>query len=304
MNGQQHNRTSCTRTLKGMNLPLDCAPSGEPSKHSIDRIPFLPEQLKPGAKVLERIVEMEDNKLISLEFTSLEALRYSYQHGNEKSDILYISLNGGPETDKLIPYLLCYLNNNKRWSIPGVRSDFSINKTKVGGSMILVGQSDIPISLLDSIATSEIILMPFINSNEPNGIWSIRRGENHPIVLSSKGVIGYFLTYRGQPYYFFSDHSDNVNVNNLSSSCAFGLGLFKTKQKATKFIESYMKDDETVVGVIEFRGYDLFQMLSYLDIASIDGEEYALTCQGMRAFELETLVSYADIAAFFKQTIS
>ena len=265
-----------------------------------DRIPFRPEQLKLGIGALESISEMEAQNLICWEFIPLALLEQANPQGDDESELLRLAEGRGAKTQKLLPYLLWFIHNPIRWPAPQLRSNFDKNEFQLGGSMVLVGCPYVPLYLLDTLSTSELILMPHITSRGPNGIWSIRRGEKHPLVIASTGAVGYFLTDEGQPDLFtMSSRPRSINTNAPSWACAHGLELFTTKCKATECAIRIREEEGRILNVTESRDYDLFRLLSHLDCAVIDEEDFAITTIGSCVLGGLNVKSTSEISAVF-----
>jgi hypothetical protein len=144
---------------------------------------------------LEELLSLEDQKVIQWKFVPIGAnVNIEPLSEDEQELSQVVNRNCGQKTQQLLPHLIAYLRIAGGWAKPYLRAKFDRSMFGIGGSKILVGHPVVPVYLLDSLATSELLIIPHIAATRPNGIWHIERGEQHPLVLAASKLAIWCLT--------------------------------------------------------------------------------------------------------------
>jgi len=264
------------------------------------RVPFRVEQLSANVEQLDEIVELEASRLIRWDFTPLSALAPSEQpDGDEELNLARLIGYGGLKAKKLLPYLVAYFRQYEGWPKPLLRSKFESTNFRIGGASVLIGRPTIPVHQLDVLTTSEIILVPYPTARGPNGIWRIRRGENHPLAIAAAHL---------RSCYCLVDDEEEPNIFHMLSptdlmgpsphSFATTLDLFFSRRKASAYAKTLQKDGVGKFRVIEMNGLPLLDLLSHLDLVSMeDGDEIALTPLGKITIGVDKLTTTDEVIA-------
>jgi hypothetical protein len=259
-----------------------------------DSIPFRPEQLAMEVDELEELVKMEEQGVIRWSFTPISDLTPKAPEYEDESEFKRLVSYRAAKTQKLFPYLLAFFSQSNPLKDMLLRYEHDDTRFFVNGSKIYVGCPRIHIGELDRVTTSEIVIAPHITARLPNGIWSIRRGKNHPILASSKGILGYALI----------DESGHLDISAMAKNdrffsptwtCARVLDLFTNKRKAVSWAKQLANDDQRTLTVLELKDNELINTLSLIDILFLDFDEYALTRTGLIALGSDYETSTLDL---------
>jgi len=258
-----------------------------------DRIPFRSEQLDADTE-FEKLIELEAQGVIRWDFTPLEELAQAAAEDDDEKELEEVATRHfSAKTLKLLPFLMDYFRKTRSWPRPMLRIEFEQTYFCYGGSIVKLGRPYIPIDMLDEVATSGILVMPHITARGPNGIMKIERGDKHPLVTASVGVMGYcVICENGEPDIAGRVDSDYRMAHRFYPK---EIDIFTTKRKAAARARLYTKDGDGLYDVRELNSSDVLSLLSQLDIVWINDQEHALTMPGSRIVETKTVSSAADI---------
>ncbi|HOE41833.1 MAG TPA: hypothetical protein PLB25_09430 [Rhodoferax sp.] len=247
----------------------------------MDRIPLRSGQLRCDIEDCEELLELEDRQIIRWKFTSMGV---APDVGLLSKDELELSevvdRYCGRKTRLLLPHLIAYLRQNGGWTKPYLRANFNKAMIGIGGTKVLVGRPTVPIRLLDSLPTSALLIVPHMSASGPNGIWTIERGEHHPLVLAaSKLRVHALFEQDGQPE-FYCRASINGDAGLCDSDSAKGIDLFTSLRAARKWIKQGVEDGEPCLIAKLLTPHELLSCLSRVDIASINLTDFAMTQRG------------------------
>jgi hypothetical protein len=268
-----------------------------------DQIPFRSEQLFADIERLKEIVALEKAGIIRWTFRPLTDLEpVTVLAGEDENELVRISqFRCGEKTRKLIPYIVAYFRQPERWPKPLLRHGLENNVGRVGGARILVGRPYIPTDELDKVTTSELVLIPHITSRGPNGIWTIHRGENHPLVSMSRAIGAFTIEDDpGEPA-IVSLVSDPAWFGCPSHTHAKALDIFKNKKAAAQWARELNKDEQFKVDVAEISGKRLLDLLSNLDVLLTENGEIALTHLGVVSTEAERISTSDEVLQLLKK---
>jgi hypothetical protein len=292
---------------QGKGYPWKSAISGIPLNHSATRfnrptdvIPFRPKQLYAEIEFLESLIELKNKEILHWEFIQLSDLPPVTAKGeNEREFTRLVPFTCGVKTQKLIPHILSYFRKKNQWPKPLLRTVSDKDEYQIGGTVILMGRPSIPIEQLDLISCSELIIVPHITARGPNGIWSIQRGNMHPVIKSSKGLSAYcVINEHGQPV-ILPMPTPNYGFDRPFWTKARVLDLFHSRSKATIWARKLSKDFQEKMSVIEINGQELLSLLSHTDLVFTGDNKYALTLSGRLMLEDDEICSETALVANF-----
>jgi len=260
---------------------------------------------------LEQIIDWHDNKVLSWEWIPLDEIAPdpSRWHDSVKDYYARKTQSWGKNTRKMLPYILEYVAG-KGISIDNVNHYFH-NKSEgyIDGTLIDVGIADLyHVQLLDRLEYSAVMFAPHITRKGPNGIWIIRRGEEHPVEKMYRDIKlytvawddSYGITIVGEDFY------DNF----------FELELCSTKRRAGYVKMRWEKarieeeDYQPIVSVVALEGSELLKAISAADVVYFDGTPLATTFEGCRSISYcyektqENPLNAAELAEIFRNCLN
>ena len=156
-----------------------------------------------------------------------------------------------------------------------------------------VGHPAVPIAMLDSVTTSELLIVPHISKGGPNGIWHIERGDRHPLVLAaSQWATWCHVNDDGQPSFFCTPGHDVLHIDSHS---AHGADLFTSIDGATAFADHINEDNEPKLAVKSLTTRELLSCLSRVDIACINQANFAVNHRGQSALGCKKIASTPEL---------
>lgn len=217
-----------------------------------DAIPLRPLQLGMHVESLEKLVELKAQGLIDWQFTPLSALTLSPPELEDEVYFERLMSRGGVKTRKLFPYLLAYFKQQTLQSGIVLRHSYDKIRYAVNGAQAFVGSPIVKIKLLDEITTSELVIMPHISARGPNGVWSIRRGANHPLTLAFTNISGYC---------YKDDEQGKPLILTLSKrelrpdwACARVVELFSSVAEAKVYAKNLIEDEVDESEIMQING--------------------------------------------------
>jgi len=147
--------------------------------------------------------------------------------------------------------------------------------------------------MLDSVTTSELLIVPHITATGPNGIWHIERGDRHPLVLAaSQWATWCHVDDDGQPSFFCTPGHDVLHIDSHS---AHGADLFTSIDGATAFADHINEDNEPKLAVKSLTTRELLSCLSRVDIACINQANFAVNHRGQSALGCKKIASTPEL---------
>lgn len=273
-------------------------PSAVRFKRPSDVIPLRMEQLGGHSDYAEDITDAHKNKILEWNFTPLSKLNTINIESSGQQEffdhLVRVMDYAGKDSKKLLLPLLSYFTKNKK-QIMSTRGREN-SSLQVDGSVILTGRPHIRVDALDGIDTHNVVAMPHITARGPNGVWTINRGENHPLVKEFSDIEMYILINNddGSPYF-----RENINGYNSANE----LLLFSSKEASDVYLneeseDESEKDDYTAVKII---GRDALDLISKFDVitthtksseksygSSLNIKEIPITLSGRLVSEVES----------------
>ena len=238
----------------------------------VDFIPFRAEQLKADVEQLEELVDLQEKRVIEWDFTPVSAIEGIDIENNQDYNTL-LRYFAGAKTRKILPLIVAYLHKGERWSELVLRSSVGINAFQIGGVLILMGCPSVPVCKLDVVTISEIVIMPHLTRRGPNGIWSIRRGEKHPLVEAVNDIKKYVVMVgNDSPLMTWFSEGDADGAQELE--------LYSDKEAASEYAVDIYEGYEDSVVIQEIKGRALLDLISHADLVTMNGESFALTHSG------------------------
>ena len=249
----------------------------------LDSLPFRAEQLSVAPDELEELVEAAKQGIVKWAMSPLPGLLDEDQLGPSGERFMRRMSHSGKKTRQVAAHVLAYMRPREHWF--GSRPNWDGTNITWGGCEILMGNPYVPVHWLDRLGVFELVIAPHISRRGPNGIWSIARGENHPLVKRLSAVEFFSLggVSGSPPQHLISvAHSDNFYDTLL-------VELYRTEEAANS-IEVDWGDDEPMI-VEKVSGDNLLALLATADIVSIDGDDYARSKRGKAAYDLDDVTT-------------
>lgn len=243
----------------------------------VDRLPFRLEQLATDVEGLEQIVEAEKDGLIKWAISPLPDLIDDDELGDSGAHFMRQAQYVGTKTRRMARHILAYMRPRERWF--GARAHWDRSDITWGGCRILIGTPYVPLHWLDRLDVFELVIAPHIGRRGPNGIWSIARSDNHPIVRRLMDV-EFFSHGWGD------DFEPLIIVQELDSDDEIYLvELFRNEAAAVKAAKDNYDDD--FPNVQRVSGDNLLALLATADVIQIDDRVFARSHQGKKVYELD-----------------
>ena len=251
-----------------------------------DRLPLRPEQLACDIEQLDALLALEEQQHIRWRFAPIAApvpLDALSSHELEFSEVL--NSNCGAKTRCLLQDLLLHFRQAGGWTQPYLRAH-SNNSFTVGGAKVLVGRPAILVHEFDTLATSALLIVPHRCARGPNGIWTIERSVQHPLVLAAAQLSIYGLFEEdGQPdFYIYGP-----------SITARGVDLFNTLERSRAFATEIHDEDNPMLKATALSPAELLSCLSRVDVAAINCRDFAITKRGQIALGCASVATTPEL---------
>lgn len=246
-----------------------------------DRIPLRPSQLGCSADDLMELLTLEDQRIIRWKFVPFGVTTSVKLMSKDELELSrVVDFNCGLKTRRLLPHLMQYLREAGGWTKPCLRAKFDITKFGIGGAKVLVGRPAVPVYELDSLATSELLVVPHASARGPNGVWIIERGARHPLVLAVGQLRAWGLFGEdGQPSFAYL-LSHLCEAETVDYSTAREIDLFTSSGAANRFANEIRDVGDPLMSARELSPRELLSCLSRVDVAAINNTDYAVTRRG------------------------
>ena len=209
----------------------------------------------------------------------------------------------------MLPYILEYIAGNGKIIFNSGYYMGNGSEYCIDGAFIDVGIANLYyVNQLDNLNCSSVIFAPHITRKGPNGIWIIRRGEEHPVEKMYRDIKlytvawddSYGITIVGEDFY------DNF----------FELELCSTKRRAGYVKMRWEKarieeeDYQPIVSVVALEGSELLKAISAADVVYFDGTPLATTFEGCRSISYcyektqENPLNVAELAEIFRNCLN
>lgn len=273
------------------------APDAGRMARPTDQIPLRREQLSieltnTGSDTYATVLALKEKNVFRWTFTPLDDVMAVAPDGdNEQRFADYVARNCGRKTQSLVPLLIGYSRRSTAWPKRYWQWDFGERtQFRLGGADLLVGQPVIAYYLLDHLATSQVILVPHVTSRGPNGIWTIERGDAHPLVCQFEGAYAYCLVDpAGLPYLSLNGE---LPRGYRHANGVVGLELFLSERGAEIYAQ---KQHGVRLTARRLVSPDLLECLSQVDVVSVDSIPYALTDHGQAALGVVGVASPENV---------
>jgi hypothetical protein len=241
-------------------------------------IPFGSKQLQCSPQDRKRLLVLEHQQIIRWTFTAFKpAVSLGPLSDDEEALSYPMLVHGGPKGLALLHHLIDYLRHAGGWTKPYLRAGATKNRLRIGGAMVLIGRTQVPFDELDSLTTSELLIVPYLCAKGPNGVWQIERGDMHPLVLAVAHLKVCTLAGQdGQPDFYIHLGKDD----HIEASSARGVDLFTTLQAAQDWVNQCKADGEPELDILELEPRELLSCLARADVVSIDLKDYAVSQRG------------------------
>jgi hypothetical protein len=244
-----------------------------------DLLPVRHEQI-PNCplRLLDEIVDLYEKGIITWEWIPKEEIHMRMEDWSDEAVKFFKRLHhfSGKKSQEAMQFVIEILdsfNKGGRWqSHLSERSRF-----RYEGTEIFVGRPVLNLDLLDSFSCSQLLVAPHISRRGPNGIWIIKRGNNHPIEQAFNGRGAYYLTSKQSPW-SIHEMAGHRNIRTLD--------LFTSRMAATRHAEEEMKDAEMDSEIIDLEvayasGTDLLRIISCHDVIDIDSVRHIISSDGI-----------------------
>lgn len=252
-------------------------------KRPLDRLPFRSEQLSVPPSELEEIVSAEQQGVIKWAMSPLPRLLEANQLGPSGERFMRHVSFAGKKTQQIAKHVLSYMRPREHWF--GSTPTWNTNRITWGGCEILMGNPYVPIHWLDRLNVFELVIVPHISRRGPNGIWSIARGNNHPLMKRLEGVEFFIFGWNeGSPGNYMISIEDMHNYHEANL-----VELYRTEEAANRANNDWGTDDPMVLHRIS--GENLLAVLASADIISIDAHCYAKSSYAAAAYDLDEVTT-------------
>jgi hypothetical protein len=247
-----------------------------------DELPLRPEQMQGyDLSILEKLVDLKNEGRLAWDWIAMNAITPKPEQWSKQAKSIndLIARKCGIQTKLVMPFVIQWFEDFHRIEV--WKSEYNSPVFRINGAAVIVGRPSIPISTLEGLSCSALILVPHLSKRGPNGLWVIRRCEKHRLVESFRNMGAYVIYDKGeaQIYTEVGDHfSDNIKV----------VWIFRSRDLAQEELKVCLADlddsgiEEPGLDIRYCTGSDLLNLLSKVDKVEIDYEPYAITTDGKR----------------------
>jgi hypothetical protein len=193
---------------------------------------------------------------------------------------------GSRKLRRLLPYLFAHARRHlpaDTWNKGGELDDLEF---AIGDALLVTGRPYVSVKELESTEYSCLLIAPYLTGRGPNGIWTIQRGTEHPLLRMFAGACAYHLSVNGEQVrttYHIDDNPSGTAID-----------LFRQPRDA----KSVMFDDEKIAFASETPA--VLKLLHRVDLVISHKQDFALTPHGRRMLGEETSEFRSDAAALAK----
>jgi hypothetical protein len=154
-----------------------------------DKLPFRKEQICSGdLEAIERIIDTLKRKEILSQWISMKELTGTHTSLSESLLRRLMRHQFGEKTAKVFQSIIPWLSANVAES--ALEPEYDGAELWIGGYRLHTGPSPyVPLTWLDRLAFSAVCVMPHITRRGPNGLWILRRGPRHQLVMLFEGAV-------------------------------------------------------------------------------------------------------------------
>ena len=245
-----------------------------------DVIPLRNEQLYSDIITIEELIALRNQGVLSWSWAGFPQTSPSPETWSETGkDILdrASSFHSGRKTCEALVYVIDWFERND--PIRALRfDDESRAAFWINGIRVHIGRPSGYCGYLEHHSCSGIMLVPHLSRRGPNGIWTIRRGNHHPIEKLFREATAYcFLDDNGKPA-LVNAFSDWESITLLE--------LFRTDQAAQAFAKEMCEEDQGPADeglvIAKISGSSILEAISSVDHITIDSNTYAISPYGRR----------------------
>jgi hypothetical protein len=185
---------------------------------------------------------------------------------------------------QLLPHLLCYQQQccgGVYASLPHLVFSSAVgiaDSLVLGGSLVLIASDVVPVSALDSLQFSEMLLIPHRFAFSPNAIWCLERGDAHPLVQATSDLQLWSLaSAKHSPDFYWIPDSTGFTGGVL------GLELFASESDAQLGVTASHEPGTPALVPVPFSGRELLRCLSCADVVTIHDVDWPITPAGALA---------------------
>jgi len=274
-----------------------------------DKAPLRSHQVN-DMEFLEEIIERHNNKVLSWEWIPLDDITPDFSKWDDSvKDIYERDMRwSGKKTIKMLPYILEYIAGNGKIIFNSGYYMGNGSEYCIDGAFIDVGIANLYyVNQLDNLNCSSVIFAPHITRKGPNGIWIIRRGEEHPVEKMYRDLKLYAVAYNG--YYI------TTVVGGKYQDVFYELELHITKRRAVSVKLRWDKTNDEegekpIVTVVALEGSELLKAISAADVVYFDGTPLAITFGGCRSISYcydetqEKPINAAELAEIIRSRLA
>ena len=260
---------------------------------SSDCIPFRLERLGCNIEGVNHLLDLHDWGHIKWQFTPFDSICGNSSAAKHQSTLASFFSSRGKASQLLGSHLLYYFHFDS-WPSSYRREWRNKSSFFLGDSVVSIGRPTVSLGLLDKGLTARLLIAPHLSKDGPNGVWSIERGDRHPLVAASAGLkIWALLDIDGQLDFY---HRAHHKAKSLSYSyTAIGIDLFTTKQEVEAWIRLNSSDSKCLSRPISLNPNQLLSCLAAVDAVAIDFIDFALTRRGATTVGLNETVNLEKV---------
>ena len=148
----------------------------------------------------------------------------------------------------------------------------------LGGSLVMIASDVVPVSALDSLQFSEMLLIPHRFAFSPNAIWCLERGDAHPMVQATSDLQLWSLaSAKHSPDFYWVPDAAGVSAGVL------GLELFASESDAQLVATAWHEPGMPALVPVPLSGRELLRCFSCADVMTIHDVDWPITQAGALA---------------------
>ena len=256
-------------------------PNATRFSRATDDIPFRPEQLNYSIEKIIDLLVRREKGLIKWSFTPFGSAAIQGPQTKHETDALSLFESCGTKTRLLLPHLLPYFYIHQ-WPSAYRRAQLSRNTFHLGDSTVVIGRPAVPITLLDTLTTACLMIVPHMRGDAINGVWCIERGDLHPLTLATEPLKIWALSdSSGQLDFYDRAGFDEAGAYDDSNN-AIAIDLFTSFESAQHWVDTAQDDNSPIVKPVYLTPQTLLACIAAADIVSVNIADFAVTRSGAR----------------------
>ena len=264
-----------------------------------DDTPFRPDQLACNIKEMANLLNLRDEGLIKWDFTPFSSPPRHEPPTKHQIEVLNLFVTCGAQTQRLLQHLLPYFYFHQ-WPSAYRRAQLSKSTFQLGDNTVVIGRPAVPITLLDTLNTACLMIVPHMRGDAVNGVWCIKRGDLHPLNRATERLKIWALSGSGGQLDFYKRAGVGDAGAYDDSNNAVAIDLFTSFEAAQRWVDTTLDDERPAVRPVCLTPQILLACIASADIVSVDITDFALTRSGAQTLGVVgtvTLAALVDVLA-------